>query len=72
MTTNYDGLQLPEGEVQAFINGEWKSVEFTDEVTLEDVVYLERTWPDADLFRFQYRKKLIEWNRTGAKMKALK
>ena len=62
MTTNFDGLQLPEGEVKALIDGEWKSVMFTDDVSEEEMNYLEEHWPTATKFRFEYCGCTWEWD----------
>lgn len=55
MTTNYDGLQLPEGEVKALIDGKWKSVEFTDDITVDDMLWLDAQWKDAEKYEFKDR-----------------
>ena len=66
VTTNYDGLQLPEGEVKALIDGKWKSVEFTDDVNVDDMLWLDAQWKDAKKFEFKDRHGHVYCWKRGA------
>lgn len=66
VTTNYDGLQLPEGEVKALIDGKWKSVEFTDDVSLDDMRWLDERWKNAEEYEFKDRRGHVYCWKRGA------
>lgn len=63
MNVEFDVAKLPDGEVEAFINGAWKSVEITDLVFVEEMADLDRRWPDATKYRFKHHGHVYVWDR---------
>ena len=63
MNVEFDVAKLPDGEVEALIEGEWKSVEITDIVFIEEMTELDKRYPLAKAFKFKHHGHVYYWKR---------